>query len=72
MRDFKEGQLITVAGELAEPVARHPGRHAAASSTGHVVIDVAPFAKAVVILEHTGDGDLLRRASRCGSATAPR
>jgi Fe-S cluster assembly protein SufD len=54
MRDFKEGQLVRVSGELTEPVvlAFHGTGQV---SYGHVVVDVAPFAKAVVVLEHTGD-----------------
>jgi Fe-S cluster assembly protein SufD len=54
LRDFEKGQLITVTGELTEPVVvQLVGRGGIAQ--GHVVIDVAPFAKGVVILEHTGD-----------------
>ncbi len=54
MRDFKEGQLIRVSGELTEPVlVRLVGRGEV--SYGHVVVDVAPFSKAVVVLDHTGD-----------------
>jgi Fe-S cluster assembly protein SufD len=54
MRDFKEGQLVTVAGELSEPVVL-TFTGTGQVSYGHVVVDVAPFAKAVVVLEHTGD-----------------
>jgi len=54
LRDFKEGQLVTVTGELSEPVVlTFPGTGLV--SYGHVVIDVAPFAKGVVVLDHTGD-----------------
>lgn len=53
MRDAKEGQLVTVAGEVAEPVVlRFEGT--GQTSYGHVVIDVAPFGKATVILDHVG------------------
>jgi len=53
MRDFKEGQLVRVVGELDEPVVlRFEGT--GATSYGHVVVEVAPFAKAVVVLDHTG------------------
>ncbi len=54
MRDFKEGQLVSVSGELTEPVVL-TFRGTGQVSYGHVVVDVAPFAKAVVVLEHTGD-----------------
>jgi Fe-S cluster assembly protein SufD len=54
MRDFKEGQLVTVDGELAEPVVL-TFKGSGAVSHGHVVIDVKPFSKAVVVLQHTGD-----------------
>jgi Fe-S cluster assembly protein SufD len=53
MRDFKEGQLVTVQGELDEPVVL-TFTGAGLVSHGHVVVDVKPFAKAVVVLEHTG------------------
>ena len=53
MRDFKQGQLISVSGESDEPVTvRLVGTGGV--SYGHVIVDVAPFSKAVVILEHTG------------------
>jgi len=53
MRDFKEGQLVQVDGELAEPVVlRFEG--SGGTSYGHVVVDVKPFAKAVVVLDHVG------------------
>ena len=54
MRDFKEGQLVTIDGELSEPVLielRGNGQVA----HGHVVIDAKPFAKATVVLTHSGD-----------------
>jgi Fe-S cluster assembly protein SufD len=54
MRDFKEGQLVRVAGALTEPVVL-TFSGSGQVSYGHVVVDVAPFAKAVVVLEHTGD-----------------
>ena len=55
MRDFKEGQLVTVDGELDEPITlRFKG--SGESSYGHVVIDAKPFSKAVVVLDHTGAG----------------
>ena len=53
LRDFKEGQLVTLDGELAEPVVLS-FRGTGQVSYGHVVVDVKPFAKAVVVLEHTG------------------
>ncbi|MCU1623209.1 MAG: hypothetical protein JWL79_2054 [Frankiales bacterium] len=53
MRDFKEGQLVTVDGELTEPVVLS-FRGSGQVAHGHVVIDVKPFSKAVVVLEHTG------------------
>ena len=54
MRDFKEGQLVSVDGELAEPVVlRFEGTGQV--SLGHVVIDAKPFSKAVIVLEHTGE-----------------
>ncbi|MGZ6793852.1 MAG: Fe-S cluster assembly protein SufD [Mycobacteriales bacterium] len=53
MRDFKEGQLVTVDGELAEPVVVTL-TGSGAVSYGHVVVDAKPFSKAVVVLEHTG------------------
>ncbi len=53
MRDFKEGQLVRVAGELVDPVVvRLEGT--GGTSYGHVVVDVEPFAKAVVVLDHSG------------------
>jgi Fe-S cluster assembly protein SufD len=53
MRGFRDGRLVRVEGELAEPVVlRFEG--AGATSYGHVVVDVAPFGKAVVVLDHTG------------------
>ncbi|MDP9183388.1 MAG: Fe-S cluster assembly protein SufD [Actinomycetota bacterium] len=53
MRDVKEGQLVTVDGELTEPVTlRFEG--VGGTSYGHVVVDVKPFSKAVVVLDHTG------------------
>jgi Fe-S cluster assembly protein SufD len=54
MRDFKEGQLVRIDGELAEPVVLS-FTGSGQVSHGHVVVDVAPFAKGVVVLEHTGD-----------------
>ncbi|MCW2499727.1 MAG: FeS assembly protein SufD [Frankiales bacterium] len=55
MRDFKEGQLVTVDGELDEPISlRIKGN--GESSYGHVVIDAKPFSKAVVVLDHLGSG----------------
>ncbi len=53
MRDFKEGQLVTIDGELAEPVVLTL-TGTGGTSYGHVVIDVKPFAKAVVVLQHSG------------------
>jgi Fe-S cluster assembly protein SufD len=53
MRDLKEGQLVTVDGELSEPVVlRFEGT--GGTSYGHVVVDVKPFSRAVVVLDHTG------------------
>ncbi|MCW2601071.1 MAG: hypothetical protein JWM02_2900 [Frankiales bacterium] len=54
MRDFKEGQLIRISGELTEPVHVSLVGHGEVSY-GHLVVDLAPFAQAVVILDHTGD-----------------
>ncbi len=54
MRDFKEGQLVRVEGELTEPVVL-AFSGSGQVSYGHVVVDIAPFARAVVVLEHTGD-----------------
>ena len=54
MRDFKEGHLVTVDGELDAPVVltlKGSGQVA----HGHIVIDARPFSKAVVVLEHSGD-----------------
>ncbi len=55
MRDFKEGQLVTIDGELTEPVVL-TFTGTGGTSYGHVVVDVKPFAKAVVVLQHTGSG----------------
>jgi Fe-S cluster assembly protein SufD len=53
MRDFKEGQLVTIDGELTEPVVlTFTGN--GSTSYGHVVVDVKPFSKAIVVLEHRG------------------
>jgi Fe-S cluster assembly protein SufD len=53
MRDAKETQLVTVDGEVAEPVVlRFDG--AGQTSYGHVVIDAKPFSKATVVLDHVG------------------
>jgi Fe-S cluster assembly protein SufD len=55
MRDFKHGHLVTIAGTLTEPVTVSlTGTGAAAY--GHLVVDVEPFASAVVVLEHSGSG----------------
>ena len=54
MRDFKEGQLVTVDGELAEPVVLS-FTGSGQVSQGHVVVDAKPFSKAVVVLRFTGD-----------------
>ena len=53
LRDFKEGQLVTLDGELEEPVVL-TFTGTGATSYGHVVIDAKPFAKAVVVLDHVG------------------
>jgi Fe-S cluster assembly protein SufD len=55
MRDFKEGQLLTVDGELDAPITLC-FKGSGESSYGHVVIDAKPFSKGVVILDHIGDG----------------
>jgi Fe-S cluster assembly protein SufD len=55
MRDFKEGQLVTIDGELTEPVVLTL-TGTGGTSFGHVVVDVKPFAKAVVVLQHQGSG----------------
>ena len=53
MRDFAKGTLVRVTGEVAEPVVlRFEGT--GGTSYGHVVVDVAPFAKAIVVLDHAG------------------
>jgi Fe-S cluster assembly protein SufD len=53
MRDFKDGQLVRVDGELADPVVlRFEG--AGGTSYGHVVVEAKPFSRAVVVLDHTG------------------
>jgi Fe-S cluster assembly protein SufD len=53
LRDHKEGQLVTVDGELTEPVVlRFTGT--GGTSYGHVVVDAKPFSRAVVVLDHTG------------------
>ena len=53
LRDHKEGQLVTVDGELAEPVVlRFTGT--GGTSYGHVVVDAKPFSRAVVVLDHSG------------------
>jgi Fe-S cluster assembly protein SufD len=53
LRDFKEGQLLSVEGELTAPVlVTLTGRDEV--SYGHLLIDVKAFAKAVVVLEHRG------------------
>ena len=54
MRDFKEGQLVTVDGELEEPITLC-FKGSGEASYGHVVIDAKPFSKAVVVLDHVGD-----------------
>lgn len=53
MRDFKEGQLVTIDGELTDPVVLTCTGNGS-PSYGHVVLDVKPFAKATVIVEHRG------------------
>ena len=55
MRDFKEGQLVRIDGELTEPVVL-TFTGTGGTSYGHVVVDVLPFAKAVVVLQHNGSG----------------
>ena len=53
MRDFAKGTLVRIAGELDEPVVlRFEGT--GGTSYGHVVVDVAPLATAVVVLDHVG------------------
>jgi Fe-S cluster assembly protein SufD len=53
MRDVKEGQLVTISGELDAPVTlRFEGT--GGPSYGHVVIDAAPFSKGTVVLDHVG------------------
>ncbi|HUR14960.1 MAG TPA: Fe-S cluster assembly protein SufD [Mycobacteriales bacterium] len=53
MAGVKEAQLVTVDGELAEPVVL-AFEGTGGTSYGHVVVDVLPFGKAVVVLDHTG------------------
>jgi Fe-S cluster assembly protein SufD len=55
LRDFKDGQLVTLDGELDEPVVL-TFTGTGQVSQGHVVIDAKPFAKAVVVLSFTGAG----------------
>ena len=53
MAGFEKGTLVRVSGPAAEPVVlRFEGT--GATSYGHVVIDVEPFAEAVVVLDHVG------------------
>ena len=55
LRDFKEGQLVTLDGESDEPVVlRFEGT--GETSYGHVVVEAKPFAKGVVVLDHVGSG----------------
>jgi len=50
---FAKGTLVRVSGEPAEPTfLRFEG--AGAMSYGHVVVEVEPFARAVVVLDHVG------------------
>ena len=55
MRDFKEGQLVTVDGELDEPVTLC-FKGSGEASYGHVVVEAKPFSKGGVVLDHVGDG----------------
>ncbi len=53
MAGFAKGTLVRVKGEVSEPVVlRFDGT--GGTSYGHVVVDVAPFGKAVVVLDHAG------------------
>lgn len=53
MAQFAKGTLVRISGEVSEPIVlRFEGT--GGSSYGHVVVDVAPFAKAVVVLDHVG------------------
>ena len=53
LRDFTQGQLVTITGELTTPVYLQL-TGTGEVSLGHIVIDAAPFSRAVVILEHAG------------------
>ena len=57
MRDFATGTLVTVARDvqLTGPVTVSI-TGTGGTSYGHLVVDVAPFAKAVVVLDHRGTG----------------
>ncbi len=53
MAGFAKGTLVRVSGSPDEPVVlRFEGT--GGTSYGHVVVDVAPFAKAAVVLDHVG------------------
>jgi Fe-S cluster assembly protein SufD len=57
MRDFACGTLVTVPRDTAvEQPVTIAVRGTGGTAYGHVVIDVEPFASAVVVLEHTGTG----------------
>ena len=57
MRDFTAGTLVTVAqGAQLEAAVTVQLKGTGGTSYGHVVVDVQPFAKAVVVLDHTGTG----------------
>ncbi len=57
MRDFSAGTLVSVPAELQldAPVTVSL-RGTGGTALGHVVVDVGAFAKAVVVLDHTGSG----------------
>ena len=53
MRDFAKGTLVRITGELTEPVLlRVEGT--GGTSYGHLVVDLAAHAQAVVVLDHVG------------------
>ena len=54
MAGFDKGTLVRITGEVdSATVLRFEGT--GQTSYGHVVVELAPFAKAVVVLDHVGD-----------------
>ena len=57
MRDFSTGTLVTVPRDtVVEGAVTVSLRGTGGTAYGHVVVDVEPFARAVVVLDHTGSG----------------